>query len=463
MDADPTEPRGTTGLHEDLLDGHDQRQLSPESMRDSNEREMDTVEHLSESLLKVPNKRSTEGVAHRGPTSIAAVDKDTAVIFQSSDFVVIDKPVDVRMDGDFDVTVEKLLLSWKLPGVESSANIKWVHQLDFATSGVLCVALHRKAAAAASLAFSLRQTKKRYLALIVGHLDFSSWPQEDVSLIGGSNVYHLDSATKLPKVTSKHAVGGQSTWQDHAREENLAVYLSALGTELERGGEESSKMEELRELASITAQEFMLDSKLRKRLRKVLKARGVLQEVVSDSRSFQEPPKREIAIAKVAPREPIEVYSSVVRCRAAASDNIENGCKEAEFLRISIPVAEIEGDFRCERGHGLNPGKDAQTDLHIVMRGFLRGRPVTKVFLSPLTGRRHQLRIHCLSLGHPIVGDFTYGGTAEADQERMMLHAFSLHVPAPTSGKQAKTFSSSDPLINVQARDPFALDKVDNS
>lgn len=33
---------------------------------------------------------------------------------------------------------------------------------------------------------------------------------------------------------------------------------------------------------------------------------------------------------------------------------------------------------------------------------------VTKVRLLPRTGRRHQLRVHSMCLGHPIVGDFTY-------------------------------------------------------
>jgi 23S rRNA-/tRNA-specific pseudouridylate synthase len=34
---------------------------------------------------------------------------------------------------------------------------------------------------------------------------------------------------------------------------------------------------------------------------------------------------------------------------------------------------------------------------------------VTKLRLRPLTGRRHQLRVHCLCMGHTIVGDYTYG------------------------------------------------------
>jgi len=33
---------------------------------------------------------------------------------------------------------------------------------------------------------------------------------------------------------------------------------------------------------------------------------------------------------------------------------------------------------------------------------------VTKVRYHPRTGRRHQLRVHSMSLGHPIVGDYTY-------------------------------------------------------
>ena len=31
-----------------------------------------------------------------------------------------------------------------------------------------------------------------------------------------------------------------------------------------------------------------------------------------------------------------------------------------------------------------------------------QGQPVTKILLMPLTGRRHQLRVHCLCIGHPI-------------------------------------------------------------
>lgn len=37
---------------------------------------------------------------------------------------------------------------------------------------------------------------------------------------------------------------------------------------------------------------------------------------------------------------------------------------------------------------------------------------MTKVRLRLMTGRRHQLRVHCLCLGHPIIGDATYAPLA---------------------------------------------------
>ena len=36
--------------------------------------------------------------------------------------------------------------------------------------------------------------------------------------------------------------------------------------------------------------------------------------------------------------------------------------------------------------------------------------PLTLVELTPKTGRTHQLRVHLASLGHPVLGDATYGG-----------------------------------------------------
>ena len=56
----------------------------------------------------------------------------------------------------------------------------------------------------------------------------------------------------------------------------------------------------------------------------------------------------------------------------------------------------------------------------------------TRVALEPITGRSHQLRVHLLALGHPILGDTLYQGDAAAAFPRLMLHArhLALHHPA---------------------------------
>ena len=46
----------------------------------------------------------------------------------------------------------------------------FVHRIDYPTSGVLCLALNKKAAAQAAKAFSNRKTKKYYIALLRGHV-----------------------------------------------------------------------------------------------------------------------------------------------------------------------------------------------------------------------------------------------------------------------------------------------------
>jgi len=82
------------------------------------------------------------------------------------------------MSGDFNVTVQKLLLKW-LPGI-TIASMKWIHQLDYATSGVLCIGLNRKAAAVACNAFEHRQVKKEYIAVLQGHIDMNRWKKKKI-------------------------------------------------------------------------------------------------------------------------------------------------------------------------------------------------------------------------------------------------------------------------------------------
>lgn len=56
--------------------------------------------------------------------------------------------------------------------------------------------------------------------------------------------------------------------------------------------------------------------------------------------------------------------------------------------------------------------------------------------LSPETGRMHQIRVHLMSLGCPILGDGLYG-EGQATGPRVMLHAVRLEVPHPDGGTLA--------------------------
>lgn len=59
----------------------------------------------------------------------------------------------------------------------------------------------------------------------------------------------------------------------------------------------------------------------------------------------------------------------------------------------------------------------------------------TRVRLSPKTGRSHQLRVHMLSLGHPILGDPLYATGAARDFPRLMLHSEELRLRHPDGGR----------------------------
>ena len=60
----------------------------------------------------------------------------------------------------------------------------------------------------------------------------------------------------------------------------------------------------------------------------------------------------------------------------------------------------------------------------------------TRLELEPVTGRGHQLRVHLLAIGHPILGDALYAPPEiQAASNRLLLHAASLRFVHPASGE----------------------------
>ncbi|KAJ7306107.1 hypothetical protein JRQ81_010473 [Phrynocephalus forsythii] len=233
-----------------------------------------------------------------GPAVMEPVSLDNlSILYQSPDFIVVNKHWDVRIDSK--MWYEKLTLQSQLKhrfpelaDPDTYYGFRFCHQLDFSTSGALCVALNKAAAGCAYKCFKERMVTKAYLALQV---------------------------------------------RGHVQEEEMTISY-AIGKNLTEG-------------------------------------------------------------------------LTHMMC--------------------------IEGTEGCE-----NP-KPCQSELTVLERGLYAGDPVTKVLLQPLTGRTHQLRVHCSAIGHPIVGDFTYSFKKDSGPYRMMLHAYYLRIP------------TSKELIEVSAPDPF--------
>ena len=113
-------------------------------------------------------------------------------------------------------------------------------------------------------------------------------------------------------------------------------------------------------------------------------------------------------------------------------------------------VALVQGQFENEQGSVDVPlitdwenrprqivhfelGKPAQT-LYDVLE-YNASTDISRVLLTPITGRSHQLRVHMQYIGHPITGDKLYHPEpAQSPLKRMALHANYLAFQQPLSG-----------------------------
>ncbi|XP_068082451.1 RNA pseudouridylate synthase domain-containing protein 1 isoform X2 [Anabrus simplex] len=204
--------------------------------------------------------------------------QDLIILHKSEHFLVLNKGYDVVINSnDPKVKVSLQLQLRKLFPALINPNLQhefyFVHRLDYATSGVICIALHKKACSIATSAFRNRQTQKYYLALVRGH----------VSL------------------------------------------------------------------------------------------------------------------------ELIDIFDEIGENRLEVDGN-HSMCTST--------------DPNC-----ISP-RPAHTRLLVLERGIYALYPATKVLLRPITGRRHQLRVHCSNLGHTIVGDYTYSCRKDVLPHRTFLHSF---------------------------------------
>ena len=95
--------------------------------------------------------------------------------------------------------------------------------------------------------------------------------------------------------------------------------------------------------------------------------------------------------------------------------------------RLRMAVVDLE----------KSAGKSARTDIELLQNSNLG----CLVRCTLHTGRTHQIRVHMTSIGHPLLADLTYGGSASAFIKRQALHACRLSFVHPMTGQQM-TFSA---------------------
>ncbi|MFT6388776.1 MAG: tRNA pseudouridine32 synthase/23S rRNA pseudouridine746 synthase [Cellvibrionaceae bacterium] len=108
---------------------------------------------------------------------------------------------------------------------------------------------------------------------------------------------------------------------------------------------------------------------------------------------------------------------------------IVSGRLEKQVGEVDLPLI-CDWENRPTQKVCHQAGKAAQTRYSLLK--YDQATHATRVQLEPLTGRSHQLRVHMLSLGHPIVGDALYHPDfPQAEKYRLLLHAHKLEFMHP--------------------------------
>lgn len=116
------------------------------------------------------------------------------------------------------------------------------------------------------------------------------------------------------------------------------------------------------------------------------------------------------------------------------------------YMRVSTDKHQaVLADFDAEivGKKLLEMPKESLTQYQVVSREQMDGHDVTRVTLTSITGRTHQLNVHMAALGHPIVGDSVYGpdgdaapqgGLTDSELESMIANPSRVTSSVPFSG-----------------------------
>lgn len=409
--------------------------------------------------------------------------REKSILLEAPDYIVLNKPPDLRMDGNYPATVQKLLLYWYPPPslletkekdlleiVSNMSNppvdleLRHCHQLDYATSGVLLLARSKQAANVAMQAFRDRKVEKAYLAMVHGHISIDeSWPvlpKKQLDILQQQEAVYRTNKAKRRNDTFEGFMPPHAMFQKfkahhikkqqdkdntekkqpkRPRHEENKIDLGALWSQALDQEENDWSTDEVNEMASSTWKQVKRNSKWKQAIER-------LGQLYNDTSRLQ-----------------YESTQESINCIPSLPKLFRIQGEPENAFYICAPLAEVGSEFsmrvipdtlpEARKQFEGTPDLDYKPSLTrcvILENGTSKGHvPITKVQLEPRTGRRHQLRVHMLIADTAIVGDATYEPESMAGiYPRMCLHAHSLSLPV-LGGTQ----------LSVSAPDPFSFDK----
>jgi 23S rRNA-/tRNA-specific pseudouridylate synthase len=437
--------------------------------------------------------------------------RDASILHESDDYLVLNKPPDLRMDGPFPSTVQKLLHHWyNAPPPATITNddddagervapvvekFRPCHQLDYATSGVLLVARNAISANRAREMFEGRHPglRKSYVAVVRGHVKVPTTTTTASQPIPVLSKHEIRD--RLSRLEDSHR---KSQRKRHRKPHTFQGYqpphaLFQQWRQHQQQAPPPRRRRRQRETSSrrLTADEWdavwhpVRETDLTARFQEdpkewkewaAIKGRDAYRRAFEDAAAaynslLRQAMERQQQSADQRADADRSSDSTTTLPPVFRDDDSDGDSGDAFY--VSVPLAEHPDEFAMrippeyltmgasQNGGRLRAGdeatleyKPALTKCQILKRSFLVDEasglsyPVTKVALHPHTGRRHQLRVHMAFVGHDIVGDKTYGEQGAAPAcHRMCLHSASLTLPG-------LHFVAPDPFPEVVAVEP---------
>ncbi|KUF95555.1 RNA pseudouridylate synthase domain-containing protein 1 [Phytophthora nicotianae] len=424
---------------------------------------------------------NTEDDERGGPKTLEQL--QLRILSKDEHFVVLNKGPDERMDGAFDVTLEKAvrsmlhLVNWQEISHKSKSSDGFTNWTSVplnskgeydnmatdsalvivftATSGVLVVGANKEATATGCRLFREKQVQKEYLAVVQGHLPFNPADSVDTAGVPAKACTFSKLGLLIQDMEEMERLRNQQ--RGSRAHQKMPGYPRGA-----RHGPNLFTMEQARLL-----RESQGDS--RGEVRGTSNGAGTREltpaELAFTKMTWHDLTKEEKdAYTEKAKADKqrflkeLSEFLSQEKVRLARKRNYESldreDSEEPVAYIFDAPIIEPHrstGVFRMLVGTEADAAAKQSTTICFVLgHAMYEGEPVTKVLLRPLNGRRHQLRLHMAHHGFPIAGDVTYG-SQEDEAPRMMLHAWRIWL----RGRPADQKKYGD--LYFESPDPFEL------